>query len=94
MTAKAQQQPQTYRTRVLAVIASSSHPLTGNEIAVAANLDYKQTIDALNALYNYGRVNRTGRKFMARWRRVPPPAPVGQLHPLDLAFFRMKACKK
>lgn len=79
---------------MLAVIASSSHPLTGNEIAVAANLDYKKTIDALNGLLNYGRVSRTGHKFTARWSRVPHPAPIGQLHPLDLAFFRMKACKK
>lgn len=88
---KAQQQITTYRMRVLAVVESSPHALTGREIALAACMSYKQTIDALNALYNYGKVQRHGRKFMARWSRVLPQQHC--LHPLDLMFLRMKAKK-
>lgn len=88
---KAQQQITTYRMRVLAVVESSPHALTGREIALAACMSYKQTIDALNALYNYGKVQRHGRKFMARWSRVLPRQHC--LHPLDEMFLRMKAKK-
>lgn len=88
---KAQQQIATYRMRVLAVVESSPHALTGREIALSARMSYKQTIDALNALYNYGKVQRTGRKFMARWSRVLPQQHC--LHPLDEMFLRMKAKK-
>ena len=85
------QQILTYRMRVLAVVEQSPHALTGREIAAAACMSYKQTIDALNALYNYGKVQRTGRKFMARWSRVLPQEHC--MHPLDLMFLRMKAKK-
>ena len=88
---KAQQQIATYRMRVLAVVESSPHALTGREIALSARMSYKQTIDALNALYNYGKVQRTGRKFMARWSRVLPQQHC--LHPLDEMLLRMKAKK-
>ena len=88
---KAQQQIATYRMRVLAVVESSPHALTGREIALSARMSYKQTIDALNALYNYGKVQRTGRKFMARWSRVLPQQHC--LHHLDEMFLRMKAKK-
>lgn len=79
---------QTYRMRVLAVVEASPSSLTGRDIATACGLTYKQAIDALNALYNYGRVHRHGRKFMARWSRVQPLPPVPQLHHLDLVMFR------
>lgn len=82
---------QTYRMRVLAVVEASHSPLTGRDIAHACGLTYKQAVDALNALYNYGRVHRQGRKFMARWSRVLPPE--SRMHPLDLMFLRMKAKK-
>ena len=91
---KAQQQITTYRMRVLAVVESSPHALTGREIALSARMSYKQTIDALNALYNYGKVRRHGRKFMARWSRVQPLPPVPQLHPLDLLMFRLVKNRK
>ena len=91
---KAQQQITTYRMRVLAVVESSPHALTGREIAQAACMSYKQTIDALNSLYNYGKVQRHGRKFMARWSRVQPLPPVPQLHPLDLLMFRLVKNRK
>lgn len=82
---------QTYRMRVLAVVEASPSPLTGRDIAHACGLTYKQAIDALNALYNYGSVHRQGRKFMARWSRVLPQEHC--MHPLDLMFLRMKAKK-
>lgn len=85
------QQILTYRMRVLAVVESSPHALTGREIALAACMSYKQTIDALNALYNYGKVQRHGKKFMARWSRVLPQQHC--LHPLDEIFLRMRARK-
>ena len=85
------QQILTYRMRVLAVVESSPHALTGREIALAACMSYKQTIDALNAIYNYGKVQRTGRKFTARWSRVQPQQHC--MHPLDVMFLRMKAKK-
>lgn len=91
---KAQQIVTTYRMRVLAVVEQSPHALTGREIAAAACMSYKQTIDALNALYNYGKVQRHGRKFMARWSRVLPLPPVPQLHPLDLLMFRLVKNRK
>lgn len=85
------QQILTYRMRVLAVVEASPNARTGQEIAQAARMSYKQTIDALNALYNYGKVQRTGKKFMARWSRVLPQQHC--LHPLDEIFLRMKAKK-
>ncbi len=66
------QQRQTYRMRILAVVESSHHALTGREIAHATGIPYKKTIDALNALHNYGRVHRIGKKFTAKWIRVTP----------------------
>jgi hypothetical protein len=77
----------TLRCRVLAVIDAAPSPLTGQEIALAAGLSYRQTIDALNALYNAGKIERVGRKSTARWQRVTPP----KQHPLALleaVFFR------
>jgi hypothetical protein len=37
------------------------------EIAEALDLPYKCVVDGLNALYNQGRVARSGRKFGASW---------------------------
>lgn len=69
----------TLRCRVLAVIRESDTTLTGAEIARRAGVSYRQTIFALNALYNAGKIAREGRKFTARWCSVeakpsPPPA--------------------
>lgn len=86
------QQILTYRMRVLAVVESSPNALTGRDIAQAACMSYKQTIDALNALHNYGKVQRHGRKFMARWSRVLPQEHC--MHPLDLMFLRIMKAKK
>jgi len=84
----------TYRMRVLAVVEASPSPLTGRYIANACGLTHKQAIDALNALYNYGRVHRQGRKRTARWSRVQPLPPVPQFYLLDLLMFRLANNRK
>lgn len=58
------------RTKVLKVVEATKKHLTGREIAKRARLEYKQTIDALDALYNAGRVQRHGKKFLTMWSRV------------------------
>lgn len=60
----------TYRLRVLTVIESYDGWLTGQQIAQATGLTYKQTVDALNALNNLEKVARTGRKFTALWGKI------------------------
>jgi hypothetical protein len=62
----------TLRHRVLVVIQESDINLTGAEVAKRAGVSYRQTIFALNALYNMGRIARTGRKFTARWGSIEP----------------------
>lgn len=78
-----------YRARVLNVLDGTDKPLTGAQISVEARLSYKQTIDALNALYNHGKVGRTGRKYWARWEKVRPAQDGGYLADLLLVY-----CKK
>lgn len=83
----------TLRCRVLAVIEASASTMTGAEIAERAGLSYRQTIDALNALYNAGKIERTGRKFTARWQIVRPPEP----HPLAMLediFLRLTGIRR
>lgn len=78
----------TNRSAVLAAVEASTAPLTGREVSLACALGYKQTIDALDALYNYGLVRRVGRKFTARWTRKvdAQPRPL-----LDDVMYRMCA---
>lgn len=66
------QQALTYRMRVLAVVNNTDQFFSGQQIAQLAGLTHKQTIDALNALNNMAKVARVGRKFTARWGRIPP----------------------
>lgn len=80
---------ESYRARVLKVLDGIDKPLTGAQISVEARLSYKQTIDALNALYNHGKVGRTGRKYWARWEKVRPAQDGGYLADLLLVY-----CKK
>ena len=62
----------TYRMRVLAVIEANGDTFhTGQQIAEITGLTYRQTIDALNALNNMEKIARTGRKFTARWGKLP-----------------------
>lgn len=75
----------TMRAQVLAALTAAHGPLTGRQLATATGLTYRQTIDALNALYNLGRAARAGRKFTARWAvptATPPPNPFAPLEAL------------
>jgi len=80
------QQAQTYRMRVLTVIDASSTYLSGQQIAQLTGLTYRQTIDALNALNNMAKVARTGRKFTARWGRIPEALDESPVIALEKAF--------
>lgn len=61
------------RQIVQEAIEASAAVLSAEQLAERTGLTYKQTIDALNALHNTGRIVRHGRKFSARWGAVPPP---------------------
>lgn len=77
----------THRLRVLTVIQSTEGWITGQQVAQLAGLNYKQTIDALNYLFNTARIARTGRKFTARWGRLVTPDPTDDpLLALERAF--------
>lgn len=65
----------TYRARVLVVVSTAQACLTGLEIARRTGLTYRQTVDALGALHDQGRIERHGRKFSARWCPLQPPQP-------------------
>lgn len=60
----------TNRAAVLAAIEAANDWLTGHEVALMTGLQYKQTIDALYALYNDAHIARKGRKFTARWGSI------------------------
>lgn len=83
---------QSMRARVLAVVEAAEGTLSARQIARSSGLTYKQTVDALNALHNHGLVHRTGRKFTARWGKLPAAQP----HPalvLDAAFRGFFSCQ-
>ncbi len=83
----------TLRRQVLATMQTADTALTGAAIAALAGLSYRQTIDALNALYNAGKIERTGRKFTARWQVVKPAEP----HPLAVLqdiFLKLSGIKR
>lgn len=64
----------TLRDRVESVVNSGRGPFTGREIARMAGEEYKRTIDALNALLNYERIARLGKKATTRWVSKTSPA--------------------
>lgn len=70
---------QTIRLRIMALIESPTQRLTGRQIAAKTRLDYKQVIDALNALLDQGKISRIGRKHTALWAAPERPS----RHPLD-----------
>lgn len=83
----------TLRCRVLAVIEAAESALTGAEIAQRAGLSYRQAVDALNALYNAGKIERIGRKFTARWQIARPPEP-SAVEMLQDIFLRLSGIKR
>lgn len=78
---------------MLNVVNDSSVKLTGREIAKRAQLEYKQTIDALNALYNHGKVQRIGNKFNTRWLRLSTEDRNSEVFKMYEAAFLMMAKK-
>lgn len=56
-----------YRAMVLDVVNAATDWRNAHDIAIDAQLTYKQTIYALHALHNHARIARTGRTFTARW---------------------------
>ena len=62
----------TNRDKVLEVVNTADHLLTGQEVAALAGISYKQALDALTFLHNERRVSREGRKFTSRWGRLVP----------------------
>lgn len=68
-----------FRTTVLDIINESTVWRTAHHIAAAAGLTYPQTIFALLALHNAGKIARTGRKFTAKWGplAIDKPADTG-----------------
>lgn len=85
-TAQAARLTTTYRQRVLDAITAAQACLTGHEIAHRTGLTYRQTIDALDALSKQGRIERTGRKFTARWCPLTTTDPSAHL---QAAIFRI-----
>ncbi|CAB4154946.1 hypothetical protein UFOVP653_47 [uncultured Caudovirales phage] len=83
----------TLRCRVLAIVSNADTALTGAAIADLAGLSYRQTIDALNALYNAGKVERTGRKFTARWQ-IARPRESSAVDLLQDIFLRLSGIKR
>lgn len=62
--------PSSLRQTVFAFIQAADRPVTAREIAGGLGIGYKRVVDALSALYNYGRIRRCGRKYSARWARL------------------------
>lgn len=56
-----------YRAIVLDVVESATEFRTARNIAATAGLTYPQTIFALLALFNNGKIARQGSKFTAMW---------------------------
>jgi len=78
---------ETQRMRVLTVIQSTEGWITGRDIAQLTGLTPKQTADALNMLFNMGKIARTGRKSNAKWGRLVAPNPADDpLLALERAF--------
>jgi hypothetical protein len=86
----------TIRGKVLlsleALTAHSTDAVTGAMIAKHAGLEYKQTVDALNIMFNMDRVERVGHKFVARWRAKRPAVTPRYRDPfIDIPFLRNRA---
>lgn len=75
----------------MSVLEQSATPLTGREVARLSGLTYRQSIDALNALYNLGRIQRHGKKLKSSWQAKRPtddPPAAQTLEAAIRAFFK------
>lgn len=80
----------TLRQIVQQAVESASEPQSAEQITRRTGLDYKQVIDALNALHNAERITRIGRKFTARWtKRQPTNHPTSSLAEALKGFFNV-----
>lgn len=79
------------RARVQAAIEQAGACLTGRELARLTGLTYRQTVDALTALYRQGRIERHGRKFTASWCPLTPRTDPSA--DLQAAIFRIATRK-
>lgn len=81
----------TIRETVVAILeAWPDRHHTGQEIADLARIEYKQCIDALNALFNSGRVDRIGSKSTARWQKKTEARSNAGLLSLEWCFLGIK----
>lgn len=83
------------RAVVLKAVNDSEKWQYGRDVARAANLTYKQAIDALNALYNSDQIARDGHKFTAKWGPISlkvDPIKRVDFRLLDNVFYNI--CKK
>ncbi len=87
-------QAQTIREKVLSVLTGD--PVSGVIVAARAGLEYKQTIDALNILFNMERVERVGQKQTARWRTLQPASAAPRVRDpfVDIPFLRRRATEQ
>lgn len=78
MTARKFINHQSIRRKVFAVVDASPTSLRARDVARLAGLAYKQTIDALNSLYDMGKIERLGHKSTSRWvkKTATPPSPL------------------
>lgn len=57
----------TIRSVVLETVNGRLEMRMARDIALDARIPYRQAVDALDRLYNMGKVHRDGRKFSAKW---------------------------
>jgi hypothetical protein len=78
---------QSNRDRVLAVLAGNTNWVRGHDLARAAGLTHKQTIDALNSLLNGGLILRKNHKSTALWGALTLKD-----EPVDDSFKHLEQC--
>lgn len=87
-------QAQTIREKVLSVLTDEA--VSGVVVAERAGLGYKQTIDALNILFNMERVERVGQKQSARWQKIQSAQRPSRIRDpfMDIPFLRRRAASQ
>lgn len=64
----------TLYTTIATALQGHATPLAGRDIAAAAGIGYKATIDALGRMHDAGSVVRFGRKRASMWALIGTPA--------------------
>lgn len=55
------------RAALAKALEQAAVPISGRDVAIAANLPYKVAVDALCRMHDTGTVVRFGRKYSATW---------------------------